>query len=206
MAIIQQEEPKIISILFQQEKSDADYGSCLWARFYLDLKNYTLSVKSDCGNYDCSWPITESESFLHLISRIDADYLLRKISSESVVNSAATWKSLQELINDVLSAEIDSSHDINCLSETDRDDLEAACYNYNHSLDETANAIKNAILDINTLANLSAIKSPILDTEILANIDDYSIYTCIEMDYPNNAKKIVEIFENHIQPYIKTMK
>ena len=64
MAKVVVEKPQIISLLYKQEDTDKDYGSCLWARFYLDLKNYTMSIESDCGNYTYGWtPTPESESF-----------------------------------------------------------------------------------------------------------------------------------------------
>ena len=81
------EKPEIITLLFKQEKSDEDYGSCLWARFYIDIKNYTLSIESDCGNYVYGWvPTPNSESFLHLLSRLNEDYLLSKISDATVID------------------------------------------------------------------------------------------------------------------------
>lgn len=62
------EKPEIITLLYHQEKADEDYGSCLWARFYLDTKNYTMSIESDCGKYSYGWyPTPDSESFLHLL-------------------------------------------------------------------------------------------------------------------------------------------
>ena len=96
------EKPQIITLLYRQEKSDSDYGSCLWARFYLDTQNYTMSIESDCGNYSYGWcPTPKSESFLHLLCRIHSEYLLDKIAQRTVVNGEATWEEVKGLLEEV---------------------------------------------------------------------------------------------------------
>ena len=65
---------------YRQNKEDADYGSCLYARFYFNLERYELSIVSDCGNYGYKWVETpEHESFLELMGRIGEEYLLNKL-------------------------------------------------------------------------------------------------------------------------------
>lgn len=64
---------------YRQDREDADYGSCLYARFYFNLDKYELIIMSDCGNYAYKWVETPSESFLHLMARIYDDYLLVKL-------------------------------------------------------------------------------------------------------------------------------
>ena len=49
------EKPEIITISYRQERGDKDYGSCLWARFNFDLKHYSMTIESDCGNYCARW-------------------------------------------------------------------------------------------------------------------------------------------------------
>ena len=93
------EKPKIITLLYRQEKSDSDYGSCLWARFYLDTQNYTMSIESDCGNYSYGWyPTPDSESFLHLLCRMDGGYLRDKLAERTIVDGDATWNALKDMI------------------------------------------------------------------------------------------------------------
>ena len=102
------EKPKIISLLYKQEKTDKDYGSCLWARFLFDTENYSLHIESDCGNYSYSWcPTPNTESFLHLMARIDKGYLLRKISDRTVVDGEATFESLKVNLEDVCDDDVD---------------------------------------------------------------------------------------------------
>ena len=87
MAIVKIEMPEITTVSFRQEKSDKDYGSCLWARFNFDTKHYHLSIESDCGTYGNGWvPTPDHETFLQLCSRFDEGYLLDKLDNRSVVD------------------------------------------------------------------------------------------------------------------------
>lgn len=69
---------------FNKEEDPDMYWRCMWARITLDHDNFTLSAVSDCGNYSYSWQVTESESFIDLMKRINDDYLLDKISDRTV--------------------------------------------------------------------------------------------------------------------------
>lgn len=72
--------PRMLVLEYRQEKTDEDYGSCLWADFYFNLDKYDLTILSDIGNYGYAyWSAASSESFLELITRIDEDYLLQKL-------------------------------------------------------------------------------------------------------------------------------
>ena len=175
---IEIEKPYIIVLNYKQEKSDEDYGSCLWARFYFDNKNYTLSIVSDCGNYMYGWVSTpDTESFLHLMSRISKDYLLSKISSETQVNGDATSEAVKEYLNEVLDEEE---------PDFDYEDIDNICY-YS-SVDEVYNAILDCVRNTNAYNDF---------------FKEYSIWECIVTDYPYQAKKIASIFIEKVQPYIK---
>ena len=39
MATLSIVKPDMLILEFQQDKSDKDYGSCLWTRFYIDKKD-----------------------------------------------------------------------------------------------------------------------------------------------------------------------
>lgn len=180
MAYIEVKSPDIMVLEFRQEKGDQDYGSCLWSRFYLDMENYHLSIESDCGNYGHGWIRTpKSESFLKLMSRIDDDYLLGKISTRNVVDGDQTWKNVKEYINEVLDGEEPNF---------DFEDVENVCY-YSEKTevyDELINSLKytNANNDF---------------------FDSYQLINCIEMQYPYNAQKIANIFTKFVQPKIKEL-
>lgn len=184
MAIVQHEIPEIVTISYRQEKSDKDYGSCLWARFNFDTTHYSMSIESDCGNYSYGWvPTPLSETFIHLCSRFDCEYLLYKISDRTVVDADATWKALKEAVNDTL-----EYFDSDCLDEYDWECLENACY---HNRDD-----RDAF---------DSITSVLDDTRLSGKYEMEDILCAIQKDYPVNAKKIVEIFRDHIQPELRKL-
>lgn len=78
----------ILVLEYRQDKSDDDYGTCLWARFYFNLDRYELFITSDCGEYGYKWVETpKSESFLELMARCDKWYVLNKLyGNEDVFN------------------------------------------------------------------------------------------------------------------------
>lgn len=177
------EKPEIITLLYQQERSDADYGSCLWARFYLDTKNYTMSIESDCGNYSYGWcPTPDHEAFLHLLCRMDYGYLRDKLAERTVVNGDATWESLKELVEGA--AECEGVE----LDASVWDELKAACY-HQRNVREVHDSV------------FYALKYTPLEDEI----DSYSVYECVEMDHHANVKKIVSVFLTAIVPVLKEM-
>ena len=173
------EKPEIITMLYRQEQSDADYGSCLWARFYLDTKNYTMSIESDCGNYSHGWvPTPGRETFLRLLCRLDCGYLLGKLAERTVVNGEETWEALRDRI------ECEWEY----LDDDVWDELEAACFHKRN-----ADEVYSAVVDV--------LKYTPLEKEI----DACSIYGCVEMDYHASAKKIVSVFLSAIVPVLRQM-
>lgn len=177
------EQPRVVQLMYQQEKGDPDYGSCMWARFYLDLENYTMSIESDCGNYVHGWvPTPKSESFLQLLARMDKDYLLDKISSESVVDGDATWEAIEAVMVD-------------------------AAYYEGEELDfSTWEAIKAACRERNDDREIvDALKDALLPTDLFEKLDYEQTYGSIVHDYPASAKKIVEVFDTCIRPNIKIL-
>ena len=177
------EKPEILSLLYTQEKADPDYGSCLWARFYLDLNNYTMAIESDCGNYTYGWVRTpKSESFLQLLARMDPDYLLDKISRQTVIDGDATAAEFKEFIQECAEGECIE------LSESEWERIHDACYHH-----DTVRDVVEAVLD------------EITSTELRKALeyDSYYLWSNVVMDYPAGAKKIAEVFGNCIKPKIK---
>lgn len=182
MATVKVETPEIITIAFRQEQSDEDYGSCLWARFNFDQKNYHLSIESDCGSYGNGWcPTPDHETFLHLCSRFGEGYLLDKIDNRPVVDGKATYKALMEFLEDY------DPFAFRTLPEIAREELENAC-----RCNKTADGIMRDVLDD-------------LDGTAFLGISFYDISACIEMTYPRGAKKIAQIFRDYIQPEVKRL-
>lgn len=177
------EKPKIITLLYRQEKSDSDYGSCLWARFYLDTQNYTMSIESDCGNYSYGWyPTPDSEPFLHLLCRLDSGYLLHKLAERTTIDGDATWSVLEDLVKNTAECEeVD-------LDNHEWQNLRDVCY---HSYD---------VHDFH-----SGVTNSLRYTTLDDKIGEFEIYECIQMDYDCSVKKIVSVFLTAIVPVLKEM-
>ena len=176
------EKPKIITLLYRQENTDEDYGSCLWARFYLDLENFTMAIESDCGNYSYGWPPTpKTEPFLHLLNRMGKDYLLNKIASLSVVDGDATWENVEEYIQEA------AAYEGVFLTRTEWYDLRAACY-----IGDDVRDVMEAIEDA-------------LPSELFEELDYSYVWGLVEQDFSTQAKRIVSIFDSYIRPKIKDL-
>lgn len=183
MAIVKIEKPEIITISYRQERSDKDYGSCLWARFNFDTKHYHLSIESDCGTYGNGWvPTPDYETFLQLCSRFDNGYLLDKLDNRSVVDGKATYKALMEFLADY------DGYAYELLNEIQLEELENAC----RCNRQDGDCLRN-IMDV------------LEDTEYSGSCSEYDIACCIEMTYPRGAQKIAEIFRDHIQPVLREL-
>lgn len=179
MANIKLEKPNIYAVRFCQEKTDEDYGSCLWARFLLDLDNWYLYISSDCGNYCYGW-IPDSDDpakFIKLLSEVNEDYLFSKLFSQTIVDGEATWENVKDYLDNVLEGQ-DPDFDL--------EDVENACHN--SSVDEVYSALSDCLLYTN--ANNS-------------NADPYCLFECISTTYPYAAQKIVGIFKEYVQPMLK---
>lgn len=180
------EKPEVIVMVYRQEKTDPDYGSCMWARFYLDMVNYTINIESDCGTYGYKWlPTPNSESFLALLCRMDKEYLLDKIASRTVIDGDTTWKNVKELVENAASDQFVK------LSEIEMKFIKLACYE-NNTIRDVVEAVKDAIIS-------SEIKRAVC-------YDEYALFCCVEKDYPTRAKKIVSVFDTCIRPELKKLK
>lgn len=180
MATVTERTPRIISFSFLQEKGDADYGSCLWAIFNFDLDRYELSITSDCGSYAYSWvPTPHSESFMHLMARLDSGYLLDKLADPCVVDTEATFTAVKQLMD---SCGVDSSE---CDAWGDpffnMEEIKRCC-------------------DQNTERDVHDSLEEIFRNTPMETCGDYELWCCIEKSFTANAKKIVQVFMNYIRP------
>lgn len=176
MASISKIEPDVLILEFNQDESDKDYGSCLWARFYIDKKSYTLTIDSDCGHYAYSWLPTKSESFIHLLSRMNKDYFLSKISEDTYVDSNKTFILVNQYLRDI----------------TPRDEYK--------KLD------LHSIKDVCSCRTIAAVTSELKSTipyHIACNIDEFELFNSIVTIYPPQAQTIAEIFMNYVIPYLR---
>ena len=89
--------------------NEEDRGACLWATFIIDCAAYTLTIESDCGRYGYGWkPTPDKERFIHLLSRLDKEYLLCKLADKSVFNIDASIKETVRAIRDCFDGENDA--------------------------------------------------------------------------------------------------
>ena len=72
------EKPEIIRFIYRQEKSDKEYGSCLWAIFDIDASRGMLNIQSDCGDFAHRWP-ERGQEFLRLLHGVRNEYLIHKL-------------------------------------------------------------------------------------------------------------------------------
>ena len=176
---IKEVQPTIRQFEYRQEKGDKDYGSCLWAIFNLDTKNYTLSIESDCGNYSYGWvPTPNSESFVKLMSRVEEDYLLSKIAERTEfdyeASKAATIRNIEMIFED-------EPEELEAIKTYI--DFKGCTYEMKHSAHVFYQELE----------------------EILSEYDaaDVHEYIVCEMDYTAQAKRIANIFCTVLQPILK---
>lgn len=167
----------IIQFKFYQEKTDNDYGSCLWGNIIIDCANYTLLIESDCGSYTYGWtPTPNTESFVKLLCRMNSDYLLGKISDMSCFDfeksKEQTYKNIREYF------EYDGTNAVEEIIE-----------NLDYTLDATDSEE----------SFYRACEEAFYGYDVC---DSFEIIY-IEKDYPSGAKKIADIFKNTIQPYLR---
>jgi len=187
MAILNIKTPNIMTMEFKEEKTDPDYGRCAWAVFYFDLDRYTLMIESDCGNYTYGWhPTPNFESFLHLMGRLDEEYLLDKLSVRTVVDTETTWKAVQKYLKSVEADLIDLN------SEDDEDD---------HKLTEDDwIAIHDACRENTGDSCFRELRDALEYTPLDEVFFDSELIECISYTYPARAKSIVHIFMEYICP------
>lgn len=181
MAILKETVPDTVTLEFRQEPGiDPDYGSCTWATFVLDKDAYSLTILSDCGNYSYKWvPTPKSESFLHLMARVDAGYLLDKVSARSTIDDRATYDAILRLIRGQ-GVDPDETNDDGD-PVIDLDELREAC-----GRDTDSDLI-------------SAVRETFEGTP-MEDVDSYDLWLSVEKDFPPNARKIAEIFTEYVAP------
>lgn len=174
------EKPEIMTISYRQTKDDKDYGSCLWARFNFDLKHYSMTIESDCGNYAYGWtPTPDRETFLQLCARFDWKYLLGKLSEQTVIDGESTFENVKELMEYLDEEKLAS------VDEMAMEDIENACFGHHEDT-----AAYMAICDV-------------LGEYGFHGYDSYNVACCIEKDYPACAKTITQIYRDYIQPEVR---
>lgn len=189
MAILNIKTPNIMTMEYRPEKTDPDYGRCMWAVFHFDLDRYTMMIESDCGNYTYGWhPTPNFESFLHLMGRLDEQYLLSKIADRTVVDTEATWKAVEAYLKSVESKVISEAFD-------EDDDLDA----YTLTNDDWQ-AVRDACGEQSEEMCYRELTEALEYTALDGEYGEYELLECINLTYPARAKSIVHIFMEYICP------
>lgn len=168
-------KPNTLYLEYRQEKSDKDYGSCLWARFMFNLDRYELTIISDCGNYGYKWCETpNSESFLQLMARTDDGYMLDKLYGRA------------DIFN--------------------YDDTKAKIYEYFGDEEEDKEKLDEIFDEMEIYGGEPDTSSEFMRVFEDNNNNDFcDVWEMLEYDYPSDALKIVSVFKECIQPYIREM-
>lgn len=163
---------------FNYIPDDTDRGACMWATFILDCDAYTLSIESDCGRCGYGWkPTPDKESFIHLLSRLDKDYLLYKVADKCIFNIDASVKETVKAIRD-------------CFDGENNAELERAI--------EKIERLKEYYYDSNSFYYECDL---ILEKTSLADCR-FEIVEIVK-EYKTGAITIADIFINELQPLLK---
>ena len=186
---IEVEKPNIVRVSYHQEQGDPYYGSCLWAYYDFDLDKYMLNIQSDCGNAAYRWVATpKTESFLHLMTRINEDYLINKLYRETNVNIDAT---LAE-VKDWLGIGEDEDYQLD-LSDDEREEREEALEELKDLFGEWGSISPDAAGHILEEWNSDH------------GFDLDCVWERVVTDFTAWQKRIVQIFRDYIQPKIREM-
>lgn len=172
---IEKIEPRTITYRLSPDKGDAEYASCIWARYIFDCDNGRLNINSDAGDYAYGWGRNIHEDFMHLMGRVDKEYLLNKLSCRSVFDIA---KSKAKTIKNI------REYGIDCWGIKDEEHLDA---------------VVEYVSDIESGASEETFIREVAD--IVPKIDWEDIE--VDKDYPYGAKIVVEMFTKYLQPQIK---
>lgn len=168
-------KPNVLCLEYMQESTDKDYGTCLWARFMFNLDRYELTITSDCDNYCYKWFETPN--------------------SESFLE---------------LMARIDDGYMLYKLyGSEDIFDYEATkeCIYENFGEEQEDREKLDEIFDeIEVYGGYPDNASEFMRVFEDNNHNDFcDVWECCQYRYPSNALKIVSVFKNCIQPYIREM-
>lgn len=178
-------KPNIVRIAIHQEKDDPHYGSCLWGYYDFDIDRYMLNIQSDCGEAAYRWCETpDSESFLHLMARIDDDYLMNKLFKAEEVDVSATVAEVREHLG------VGDDWQDDSLTDEEREEREEALEELEGLLEDVSGSYE-------------AVQKALEDWNYDHDFDIDCIYEGVATDYTAWQKRIVEIFRDYVQPKIR---
>lgn len=180
-------KPNIVRIAIHQEEGDQHYGSCLWGYYDFDIDRYMLNIQSDCGEAAYRWTETpDHESFLHLMARIDDDYLLEKLFKAEEVDVSATVDEVREW----LGIGEDEDYQDDSLTDYEREEREDAL-----------NELETLLQDVSE--NYGVVQKTLMDWNDDHDFQIDCAYEHVVTDYTAWQKRIVQIFRDYVQPKIR---
>lgn len=172
---IEKIEPRVITYRLVTDKRDGEYAFCMWSKYIFDCDSGRLTVNSDAGDYTYMWGYNFNEEFMHLMSRVDEEYLLNKLSYRSVFkieeSKAGTISNIKK--HGQYYIDIDSH--------------------------EQMGSIVEKISDIVNDASEEEFIREVYDILPGADWEDIEV----EKDYPYGARIVVRMFIKYLQPKIK---
>lgn len=180
-------KPNIVRIAIHQEQDDPHYGSCLWGYYDFDVDRYMLNIQSDCGEAAYRWCETpDSESFLHLMARIDDDYLINKLFKAERVDVSGTVSAVRERLG------IGEDEDFQ------DDDLTPW---QRESREEALEDLEGLLEDVS--GSYAATQKALMDWNEKHDFGLEFVYEHVVTDFTAWQKRIVEIFRDYVQPKIR---
>lgn len=172
---VEKVKPNVIIYGLYPNKDDEEYHMCMWARFSFDCDNGRLNINSDAGDYSYGWGHNEHEEFMHLMSRVNKEYLLDKISGRSEFNIE---KSKKETIKNV------KEYGITCMGV------------------KNGKRISEIVQDIKEIDNGSSEETFFREVDAKVPEIEWESISIIK-EYPHGAVVITELFDKYIKPVIK---
>ena len=180
-------KPNIVRIAIHQEQGDPHYGNCLWGYYDFDVDRYMLNIQSDCGEAAYRWCETpDSESFLHLMARIDDDYLINKLFKAERVDVSGTVSAVRERLG------IGEDEDFQ------DDDLTPW---QRESREEALEDLEGLLEDVS--GSYAATQKALMDWNEKHDFGLEFVYEHVVTDFTAWQKRIVEIFRDYVQPKIR---
>lgn len=167
-------EPKVITYALNAENDDEKF-QCMWVRFMFDCDNGQLDISSDAGDYHYRWGYNVNEDFMHLMTRLNKEYLLNKIADRSIFNLDASKKTMIAKVKK---------------------------YAIPNSWCKNGNEVSEIVSRIKSIECGCSEESFFREVQSLFQYIDWDYIECIK-DYPHGAEVIVDLFEKYIQPKIK---
>lgn len=172
---IEKIRPNVITYRLTLDKTDEEYDRCTCAVYIFDCDNGHLTINSDAGIYSHCWGYSEHQDFMQLMSTLDQEYLLDKLSDRSVFDIR---KSKNCIIADI------KRYGMDFFEIKDREQMDRILKEINdidHDADEKAffREVRNTMPDLDC-GSIKIIK-----------------------EYPHRAVTVVNLFIKYLQPEIK---